>query len=82
MLSPNLMPRCHPGLQLEVSEQASPELLNDLRSDDGMARVLKQAWLTYLQVDTPASGLRNDLAIDAAGDGSPSRSPSDSESQD
>jgi hypothetical protein len=65
-----------------VSEQASPELLNDLRSDDGMARVLKQAWLTYLRVDTPASGLRNNLAIDAAGDGSPSRSPSDSEPQD
>lgn len=60
------------GMILEVSEQASPELIADLRSDKGMGWLPKDMWLSYLKIDTPASKLGHDLAIDASGFGEPS----------
>jgi hypothetical protein len=60
------------GLKLAHSEPASPSLLNDLRSDRGMAWVPEQAWLTKVRVDGTAGQLRYDLAVDATGQGAPS----------
>jgi hypothetical protein len=62
-----------PGLVLERSEAASPILLDDLRSDVGMAWVPEGGmWLSYLRVDSAAGDLDFDLAIDASGSGEPS----------
>lgn len=60
-----------PGLTIERSGAASPQLLSDLRSDKGMSWVPDQAWLTYLRVGAPAGTLTDDLAIDVHG-GEPS----------
>jgi hypothetical protein len=59
------------GIVRQVSEPASRSLLDDLRSDKRMGWVPADAWLTYLKIDTPASTLTNDLAIDASGYGHP-----------
>jgi hypothetical protein len=59
------------GIVRQVSEPASRSLLEDLRSDRRMGWVPANAWLTYLKIDTPASALTNDLAIDASGYGHP-----------
>ncbi len=61
-----------PGLSLEHSSPATPQLLADLRSDKGMKWVPEQAWLTQVRVDASAPELRFDLAIDASGKGEPS----------
>jgi hypothetical protein len=52
-----------PGLRLERSEPANPQLLDDLRSDVGMEWVPATMWFTYLQVDAPAKELDYDLAV-------------------
>jgi hypothetical protein len=59
------------GLIREVSAPASDTLLDDLRSDKGMRWVPDDMWLTYIRVNTPASALTHDLAIDASGFGVP-----------
>ena len=59
------------GMIRQVSEPASRSLLDDLRSDRRMGWIPSSAWLTYLKIDTPASTLTNDLAIDASGYGHP-----------
>jgi hypothetical protein len=59
------------GMVRQVSEPASRSLLDDLRSDKRMGWIPSSAWLTYLKIDTPASTLTNDLAIDASGYGLP-----------
>jgi hypothetical protein len=59
------------GIVRQVSEPASRSLLADLRSDRRMGWIPSNAWLTYLKIDTPASTLTNDLAIDASGYGHP-----------
>ena len=59
------------GMVRQVSEPASTSLLDDLRSDRRMGWIPSSAWLTYLKIDTPASTLTNDLAIDASGYGHP-----------
>ena len=61
------------GIRLDHSAGASDSLLDDLRSDRGMAWVPNSAWLTKVAVDSSASGLSYDLAIDASGAGAPSR---------
>jgi uncharacterized protein DUF2330 len=61
------------GIRLDHSAGASASLLDDLRSDRGMAWVPTSAWLTKVAVDSSASGLSYDLAIDASGAGAPSR---------
>jgi hypothetical protein len=52
--------------------EARKSLLDDLRSDDGMAWVPASAWLTQVRIDAAAAGLRYDLAVDASGRGQPS----------
>ncbi len=60
------------GLIREVSEPASDQLMTDLRSDRGMKWMPERGmWLTYIKVNTPASDLVHDLAIDASGFGHP-----------
>jgi hypothetical protein len=59
------------GIIRQVSESASRSLLDDLRSDKRMGWIPASAWLTYLKIETPASTLTNDLAIDASGYGHP-----------
>src|SRR5262245_55299878 len=54
-----------PGLKLERDEPASATLLNDLRSDKGMAWVPSSMHFTYLALDTNAGTLDYDLAVAA-----------------
>jgi len=60
------------GLRLAHSDAASTGLLTDLRTDKGMEWVPQDAWLTKIEIDSAASNLRFDLAIDASGAGKPS----------
>lgn len=55
------------GFELERSESASGPLLTDLRSDKGMEWMPSSMWLSHVKIDTPASALRYDLAVDANG---------------
>lgn len=50
------------GLELDRSEPASRDLLDDLRSDEGMGWLPQQMWLTSLRLETPAGELDYDLA--------------------
>ena len=59
------------GLELAYDRTASAALLTDLRSDASMGWVPASGWLSQLRIDTTASTLSYDLAVDAAG-----RSPS------
>jgi len=74
--TPALLPQ--PGTPLGFgliplrSEQASPELLNDLRTDKGMEWVPQSMWFTAFRVGEQAGRLRYDLAVDASGRGRPS----------
>jgi Uncharacterized protein conserved in bacteria (DUF2330) len=61
------------GLALAYSAQARQLLLDDLRSDERMEWVPASAWLTHLRVDSSAADLAYDLAVDASGQGTPSR---------
>jgi hypothetical protein len=72
---PAMLPRPSPGagLELAVSREASPGLLRDLHADEGMGWVRESGmWLSHLRVDSPASRLSYDLAVDASGTGEPS----------
>jgi len=61
------------GVVLERSEQASRLLLTDLADDRGMGWLPTSGmWFSHLTIDTPASKLGHDLAIDASGFGRPS----------
>jgi hypothetical protein len=53
------------GLALERNQQASPSLLDDLRSDKGMSWVPSEMWFTYLRLAVPAGALDYDLAVSA-----------------
>jgi len=61
------------GLFLGYDQAASDSLLTDLRSDRGMEWIPTSAWLTKVTIDTTAIALSFDLAIDASGQGAPSR---------
>ncbi len=61
------------GMTLDHSQPASDSLLADLRSDRGMEWVPNDAWLTKVALDGTAAQFGFDLAIDATGDGVPSR---------
>jgi hypothetical protein len=69
---PTLLPGERDGLRISHNAAATKSLLNDLRSDDGMAWVPASAWLTRIDLDTTAGDLRYDLAVDASGNGAPS----------
>lgn len=51
------------GTTVQRSEAASPFLLDDLRSDVGMAWMPEEMWLSYLTVASPAAELDYDLAM-------------------
>jgi hypothetical protein len=61
------------GLDLAFNAKASTSLLDDLRSDRGMEWVPTSAWLSQITIDASAEQLAFDLAIDASGQGTPSR---------
>ncbi|HEX8024585.1 MAG TPA: DUF2330 domain-containing protein, partial [Candidatus Limnocylindrales bacterium] len=61
------------GLALDYNQAASDGLLSDLRSDRGMGWVPSTGWLSKITIDTQAATLKFDLAIDARGQGAPSR---------
>lgn len=61
-----------PGVAVQASEPASADLLTDLRSDKNSSWIPSQAWLTYININAPASALTHDLAIDPSGAGKPS----------
>jgi len=60
------------GLDLVRSERASKSLMTDLKIDKGMGWMPSSMWLTFIQVNAPASTLGYDLAIDASGRNQPS----------
>ena len=55
------------GLTIERSEEASPLLLDDLRSDENMEWVPQSGWFTYLALNTEAENVVYDLAIGVEG---------------
>jgi hypothetical protein len=55
------------GLTVGRSEQASDLLLDDLRSDDQMAWIPRDAWFSHLELVVPAGDLDYDLSVGAAG---------------
>ncbi|MEO7118725.1 MAG: DUF2330 domain-containing protein, partial [Candidatus Limnocylindrales bacterium] len=61
------------GLSLDFDAEASDSLLADLRSDAGMEWVPQSAWLSKIRIDATAGQLQYDLAVDASGQGTPSR---------
>jgi hypothetical protein len=61
------------GLVLSHFAPATAQLLDDLRSDAGMEWIPADAWLTQVRIDAAAPQLSFDLAIDASGQGTPSR---------
>ena len=61
------------GIGLAHSAPASDLLLADLRSDRGMEWIPEKGWLTKVEVDGFASQIGYDLAVDASGQGTPSR---------
>ncbi len=72
-IKPAFLPEPNPGMSLVHDAAARDVLLNDLRSDDKMEWVPQSGWLTKLRIDSKASELSYDLAVDASGQGTPSR---------
>ncbi len=72
-LRPSFLPQPRPGMALAHNAAATSRLLDDLRSDERMEWVPTSAWLTKLGINSGASDLAYDLAIDATGNGAPSR---------
>lgn len=71
--APSFLPEPGNGMSLTHSRAARTVLLDDLRSDDGMAWVPQNAWLSQLRIDSSVADLRYDLAVDASGLARPSR---------
>jgi hypothetical protein len=69
---PAMLPGERNGLLLTHNAKANDLLLDDLRSDEGMAWVPDSAWLTKLSIDSSVADLKYDLAVDASGQGAPS----------
>jgi hypothetical protein len=69
---PAILPKGSKGLRVDYSAAANKKLLDDLRSDDGMAWVPQSAWVTRIGIDTTAGDLKYDLAVDATGRNDPS----------
>jgi Uncharacterized protein conserved in bacteria (DUF2330) len=69
---PGLLPAAREGFSIAYNRTASKSLLDDLRADEGMGWVAQSMWLTKLSLNTRASDLNYDLAVDASGRGEPS----------
>ncbi len=61
------------GLTLAHSAPATDLLLGDLRADKGMDWIPASGWLSQIRIDAAPSELSYDLAVDASGQGAPSR---------
>jgi hypothetical protein len=61
------------GMSLAHAAPATDALLADLRSDKGMDWIPPDGWLTQIRFDAAPSELTYDLAVDASGQGTPSR---------
>jgi len=59
------------GLEINRSEAATVDLLDDLRSDENMDWIPQSAWFTHLVLEAEAQELTYDLAVSVDG-GSPS----------
>jgi hypothetical protein len=70
---PTLLPTGQPGVNLAHDAPATTSLLDDLRSDRGMEWVPQSGWLSKLAIDALPGDLTFDLAVDASGQGAPSR---------
>ena len=70
--SPALLPAPNDGMALTHSAPATDLLLDDLRSDQGMGWIPESAWLTKLEINSAASDLNYDLAVDTSGLNRPS----------
>jgi hypothetical protein len=72
--TPTLLPSpvFREGFSRTYNAPASKSLLNDLRSDTGMGWIPQNAWLTKVSINSTASLLNYDLAVDASGKGNPS----------
>jgi hypothetical protein len=70
---PAFLPAPRPEMTLAHDAAATGRLLDDLRSDERMEWVPTSSWLTKLRIDASASSLAYDLAVDASGQGAPSR---------
>jgi hypothetical protein len=55
------------GLLLNRSEEASDDLLDDLRSDENMEWVPEEAWFSHLRLGAEAEDLTYDLSVGADG---------------
>ena len=64
---PSLLPTLRDNLPVVYDSAANDRLLDDLRSDKGMAWVPRTAWLTKVQVQSRVGDLTHDLAIDETG---------------
>ena len=72
-IKPAFLPEPNSNMRLVHDAAARDSLLNDLRSDDKMEWIPQSGWLTKLRIDSRASDLSYDLAVDASGQGNPSR---------
>lgn len=70
---PAILPLGSVGLTLGHSREATDLLLDDLRADDGMEWVPTTGWLSKIEIDAAVEDLQFDLAVDASGQGQPSR---------
>jgi hypothetical protein len=70
--APALLPGARAGIARTYSQEASQSLLDDLRADDGMRWVPRSAWLTKMSIDSTASELVYDLAVDVSDKRQPS----------
>ncbi len=70
---PAFLPDPGPRMTLAHNAPATARLLDDLRSDERMEWVPRSSWLTQLRIDSSAADLAYDLAVDASGQGAPSR---------
>ncbi len=70
---PAIMPNGSRGMSLTHDAVARKELLDDLRSDERMDWIPSSAWLTKLSINSNPADLAYDLAVDASGQGTPSR---------
>jgi len=72
---PTLLPEPEPafnrGLALQVSQQASRDLLRDLRSDRGMKWIPRKMWLSYLRIEINSGKLVYDLSVGTKARGGP-----------
>src|SRR5215469_11056079 len=56
-----------PGFQVSFQEKMNPTLYHDLSTDRNMSWVWPESWVTYLNLDAPASAVTYDLGVSSTG---------------